>query len=329
VNASRLVFFLCVCLCGMALAQVPSTGSGQAYPSRPVRLIVPFPAGGSADLIGRTLAKKMSEGLGQQVVVENRAGAGGTMGAGALAKSPADGYTLGLGTVSTLAMAPVVRANPPYDSLAAFAPVSLVASAPFILVVNGSVQAGSLAELVALAKSKPGGLNFASIGDGTLQHFTGESFKSLAGVDIVHVPYKGVAPALVDLLAGQVQIGFDILASFQLQNLQSGKLRALAVLGPVRTAQLPSVPTAAEAGLPGLAATAWFGLIAPKGTPAEVLPRLNTEVRKAVASVELSGAIATQGLDAAASSPQEFAELIDKEMARWAQVVKTSGFKAE
>jgi len=302
---------------------------GETYPTRPVRLIVPFPAGGSADLIGRTLAKKMSEGLGQQVVVENRAGAGGTMGAGALAKSPADGYTLGLGTVSTLAMAPVVRANPPYDSLAAFAPVSLVASAPFILVVNGSVQAGSLAELVALAKSKPGGLNFASIGDGTLQHFTGESFKSLAGVDIVHVPYKGVAPALVDLLAGQVQIGFDILASFQLQNLQSGKLRALAVLGPVRTAQLPSVPTAAEAGLPGLAATAWFGLIAPKGTPAEVLARLNTEVRKAVASVELSGAIATQGLDAAASSPQEFAELIDKEMARWAQVVKTSGFKAE
>jgi tripartite-type tricarboxylate transporter receptor subunit TctC len=271
----------------------------------------------------------MSEGLGQQVVVENRAGAGGTIGAVAVAKSAADGYTLGLGTVSTLAMAPVVRANPPYDSLTVFAPVSLVASAPFILVVNGSVQARSLAELVALAKSKPGGLNFASIGDGTLQHFTGESFKSLAGVDVVHVPYKGVAPALVDLLAGQVQIGFDILASFQLQNLQSGKLRALAVLGPARAAQLPSVPTAAEAGLPGLAATAWFGLIAPKGTPAEVLARLNTEVRKAAGSAELREAIAKQGLDPAADSPQEFAEFIEREMARWAQVVKTSGFKAE
>jgi tripartite-type tricarboxylate transporter receptor subunit TctC len=321
VKAYRFALVLCVCLWGTALAQV--------YPSHPVRLIVPFPAGGSADLIGRAAAKKMSEGLGQQVVVENRAGAGGTIGAVAVARSPADGYTLGLGTVSTLAMAPVVRANPPYDSLAAFTPVSLVASAPFILVVNASVPAKSLAELVALAKAKPGGLNFASIGDGTLQHFTGESFKSLAGVDIVHVPYKGVAPALVDLLAGQVQIGFDILASFQLQNLQSGRLRALAVLGPARVAQLPSVPTAAEAGLPGLAATAWFGLIAPKGTPAEVVARLNGEVRKAVASAELRDAIATQGLEPAADSPQEFAELIEKEMARWAQVVKTSGFKAE
>ena len=320
-QALRIAPLLLACLCGTAFAQV--------YPSRPVRLIVPFPAGGSADLIGRTLAKKMSEGLGQQVLVENRAGAGGTIGAGAVAKSPADGYTLGLGTVSTLAMAPVVCANPPYDSLAAFAPVSLVASAPFILVVNASVPAGSLAELVALAKSKPGGLNFASIGDGTLQHFTGESFKSLAGIDIVHVPYKGVAPALVDLLAGQVQIGFDILASFQLQNLQSGRLRALAVLGPARVAQLPSVPTAAEAGLPGLAATAWFGLIAPKGAPAEALARLNAEVRKAVASAELREAIATQGLEPAADSPEEFAELIGKEMARWAQLVKATGFKAE
>jgi tripartite-type tricarboxylate transporter receptor subunit TctC len=317
----RAFIAFCALLCTAALAQ--------NYPSRPVRLVVPFPAGGSADLIGRAAAKKMSEGLGQQVVVENRAGAGGTIGAVAVARSPADGYTLGLGTVSTLAMAPVVRANPPYDSLAAFTPVSLVASAPFILVVNASVPAKSLAELVALAKAKPGGLNFASIGDGTLQHFTGESFKSLAGVDIVHVPYKGVAPALVDLLAGQVQIGFDILASFQLQNLQSGRLRALAVLGPARVAQLPSVPTAAEAGLPGLAATAWFGLIAPKGTPGEVVARLNGEVRKAVASAELRDAIATQGLEPAADSPQEFAELIEKEMARWAQVVKTSGFKAE
>jgi tripartite-type tricarboxylate transporter receptor subunit TctC len=321
VQASRIALFLCACLCGTALAQV--------YPSRPLRLVVPFPAGGSADLIGRALAKKMGEGLSQQVIVENRAGAGGTIGAGAVAKSPADGYTLGLGTVSTLGMAPVVRANPPYDSLAAFAPVSLVASAPFIVVVNASVPAKSLAELIALAKARPGGLNFASIGDGTLQHFTGESFKSLAGVDIVHVPYKGVAPALVDLLAGQVQIGFDVLASFQLQNLQSGRLRALAVLGPARVAQLPTVPTAAEAGLAGLEVTAWFGLIAPKGTPAEVVARLNAEVRKAVASAALREAIATQGLAPVADSPQEFAEVIGREIARWAQVVKTSGFKAE
>jgi tripartite-type tricarboxylate transporter receptor subunit TctC len=316
-----LAIALLVCTCGTALAQ--------AYPSRPPRLIVPFPAGGSTDLIARALAKKLGEGLGQQLVVENRAGAGGTIGVSALAKSPADGYTLGLGTVSTLGMAPVVRANPPYDSLAAFAPVSLVASAPFILVVNSSVPAKSLEELIALARSRPGRLNFGSIGDVTLQHFAGESFKSIARVDIVHVPYKGVAPALVDLLAGELQIGFDILASFQFQNVQSGRLRALAVLGPAKIVQLPSVPTAAEAGLPGLEVNAWFGLIAPRGTPAEIVARLNAEVRKAVASAELREAIATQGLEPAADSPQEFAEVIGKEMARWAQVVKTSGFRVE
>ncbi|HET7763465.1 MAG TPA: tripartite tricarboxylate transporter substrate binding protein [Burkholderiales bacterium] len=312
---------LLVCACGAAHAQ--------GYPAHPPRLIVPFPAGGPTDLIGRALAKKLGDGLGQQLIVENRAGAGGTIGLVALARSAADGYSLGLGTVSTLGMAPVVRANPPYDSLAAFAPVSLVASAPFIVVVNASVPAKSLAELIALARAKPGQYNFGSIGDGTLQHFAGESFKSLAKVDIVHVPYKGVAPMLVDLLAGQVQIGFDILASFQVQNIQAGRLRALAVLGPTRVSRLPSVPTAAEAGLPGMDVTAWFGLIAPKGTPAEIVARLNAEVRKAVASAELREAIATQGLEPAADSPQEFAEFIEREMARWAQVVKTSGFRVE
>ena len=271
----------------------------------------------------------MSEGLGQQVVVENRAGAGGTIGAGAVAKAPADGYTLGLGTVSTLGMAPVVRASPPYDSLAAFAPVSLVASAPFLLVVNASVPAKSLAELVDLAKSRPGRLNFASIGEGTLQHFAGEHFKSLTGAGMVHVPYKGVAPALVDLLSGQVQVLFDILASFQLQNIQSGKLRALAVAGPARIAQLPSVPTTAEAGLPGFEVTAWFGLIAPRAAPSEIVARLNAEVRAAVASSEMREVISAQGFEPSASSPEQFSEVIRREVAKWAQIVKTSGFKAE
>ena len=323
---SRLILALgaaivCACAGTAALAQ--------GWPAKPIRLIVPFPAGGSTDLIGRALAKHMGDGLGQQVIVENRAGAGGTIGLAAAARSPADGYTIALGTVSTLGMAPVVRANPPYDSLGAFAPISLVASAPFILVVNASVPANSLAELIRLAKARPGRLNFASIGGGTLQHFTGERFKSLAGVDIVHVPYKGVAPALIDLLGGQVQIGLDILASFQLQNLQSGKLRPLAVLGPARISQLPSVPTAAEAGLPGLEVNAWFGLIAPRGVPPEVLERFNAETRKAVASAEMREAIATQGLEPAATSPDQFAEIIRNEIARWAEVVKTSGFRAE
>jgi tripartite-type tricarboxylate transporter receptor subunit TctC len=310
-------------------ASLAGSAFAQSYPSRPVRLIVPFPAGGSADLLGRALAKKMSEGLGQQVVVENRAGAGGTIGAGVVAKAPADGYTLGLGTVSTLGMAPVVRASPPYDSLAAFAPVSLVASAPFLLVVNASVPAKSLAELVDLAKSQPGRLNFASIGEGTLQHFSGEHFKSLTGASMVHVPYKGVAPALVDLLAGQVQVLFDILASFQLQNIQSGRLRALAVAGPARIALLPAVPTMAEAGLPGFEVTAWFGLIAPRAAPPEIVARLNAEVRAAVASSEMREVISAQGFEPSASSPEQFTEVIRREVAKWAQVVKTSGFKAE
>lgn len=313
----------------LAAWSTAALAQGSTYPSRPLRLIVPFPAGGSSDLLGRVLAKKMSEGLGQQVVVENRAGAGGTIGIAAAAKSPADGYTLALGTVSTLGMAPVVRAHPPYDSLADFAPLGLVASAPFILVVNATVPARSLAELIELARSRPGQLNFASIGEGTLQHFTGESFKSLAGVSIVHIPYKGVAPALVDLLAGQVQIMFDILASFQVQNIQSGRLRALAVLGPARIAQLPSVPTAAEAGLRGLEATAWFGAIAPRGTSPEIVAQLNAEVRKAVASAEMREAISAQGFEPSAGSPEEFSGVIRNEMAKWAQVVKTSGFKAE
>jgi len=301
----------------------------QAYPSRPVRLIVPFPAGGSADLLGRTLAKKMSEGLQQQVLVENRAGAGGTIGVTAVARAPADGYTLGLGTVSTLGMAPVVRREPPYDSLADFAPLSLVASAPFLLVVNASVPAKSPAELVDLAKAKPGQLNFASIGEGTLQHFSGESFKSLTGTSMVHVPYKGVAPALVDLLAGQVQLMFDVLASFQVQNFQSGRLRALAVLGPSRVTQLPSVPTMAEAGLRGLEVTAWFGAIAPRGVPREIVARLNAEVRKAVASAEMREAISAQGFEPATGSPEEFAALIRGDLEKWARVVKLTGFRAE
>ena len=311
-----------------AVPGAPALAQAQ-YPSRPIHLIVPFPAGGSSDLLGRALAKKMSEGLAQQVIVENRAGAGGTIGIGAVAKAPADGYTLGLGTVSTLGMAPVVRAHPPYDSLAAFAPVSLVANAPFVLVVNASVPAKSLAELIELAKSRPGQLNFASIGDGTLQHFTGESFKSLAGINMVHVPYKGVAPALVDLLGGQVQVMFDILASFQVQNIQSGKLRALAVLGPTRIAQLPSVPTTAEVGLSGFEVTAWFGAIAPRETAPEIVARLNAEVRKAVASAEMREAISAQGFEPSAGSPGQFSEVIRSEIAKWAQVVKVSGFKAQ
>ena len=301
----------------------------EAYPSRPIKFIVPFPAGGSSDLIGRTIARKISEQVGQPVLVENRAGAGGVIGQDAVSRSPADGYTLGLGTVSTLAMAPSVNARLPYDPLKSFAPISLVAGAPFVVAVHPSVQANSLGDLIDLARAKPGRLNFYSIGNGTLHHFAGEHFKSMTGTDIVHVPYKGGTPALVALLAGEVQIGFDVLSSFRLQNIESGKLKALAVAGPTRLPQLPSVPTVAEAGLQGFEVSAWFGVVAPRGTSSDVVARLNAEVQRAVASPEARELLSAQGLDPAADSPEHFAAFIGSEIAKWSRIVKTSGFKPE
>ena len=301
----------------------------EAYPSRAIKFIVPFPAGGSSDLIGRTIARKISEQVGQPVLVENRAGASGVIGQDAVSRSPADGYTLGLGTVSTLAMAPSVHARLPYDPLKSFAPISLVARAPFVVAVHQSVPANSLGELIDLARAKPGRLNFYSIGNGTLHHFAGEQFKAMTGTDIVHVPYKGGTPALVALLAGEVQIAFDVLSSFRLQNIESGKLKALAVAGPARLPQLPSVPTAAEAGLQGFEATAWFGVVAPQGTPADVVARLNAEVQRAVASPEARELLSAQGLDPASDSPQQFAALIGSEIVKWSRIVKASGFRPE
>ena len=302
---------------------------GEAYPSRPIKFIVPFPAGGSSDLIGRTIARKISEQVGQPVLVENRAGASGVIGQDAVSRSPADGYTLGLGTVSTLAMAPSVHARLPYDPLKSFAPISLVAGAPFVVAVHPSVQANSLGDLIDLARAKPGRLNFYSIGNGTLHHFAGEHFKAMTGIDIVHVPYKGGTPALVALLAGEVQIGFDVLSSFRLQNIESGKLKALAVAGPARLPQLPSVPTAAEAGLQGFEVSAWFGVVAPRGTSSDVVARLNAEVQRAIASPEARELLSAQGLDPGADSPEHFAAFIGSEIAKWSRIVKTSGFKPE
>jgi tripartite-type tricarboxylate transporter receptor subunit TctC len=330
VNRRRRILALLVAggaalLAGMGCTDVLA----QAYPAKPVKLIVPYPAGGSADLIGRTVARKMGEGLGQQVIVENRPGAGGTIGIDAASKAVPDGYTIALGTVSTLGMAPIVYTALGYDPIKSFAPIGMAVSAPFVVVVNLSVPANSLKELIDYAKGKPGALNFASIGSGSLVHFAGEHFKALAGVNIVHVPYKGAAPALIDLLGGQVQIMFDQLASFRLQNIQSGKLRALAVASPARIPQLPSVPTAAEAGLPGFEVSAWFGLVAPSGTPMEIVRRLNADLQMALGTKELHDIAMAQGLEPSGGSPEQFATAISDEIAKWSRVVKTSGFKMD
>ena len=306
---------------------VPVPVSAQ-YPAKPIKLIVPFPPGGPTDIVGRFMAQKFTEALGQPVIVENRPGAAGTIGAEAAAKSPGDGYTLLLGTTGTLAVAPGFYPNLGYDPGKSFAPVSLVTKAPFLVVVHTSVPADSLRALIDLAKSKPGQLNFGSGGNGHPLHIAGEMFKIAASVDLVHVPYKGTAPALADLLAGRIQVMFEQIAAFR-PHLQSGKLKALAVAAPRRLAQLPLVPTTAEAGLPGYEVSTWFGLVAPKGTPNDVVARLSAEVQKFLTTTEVRDALSNQGFEPTGSSPEEFATLIGADGAKWSRAVKASGAKLD
>ncbi len=297
--------------------------------ARSLRFIVPFPAGGSADLVARTIARGMGDVLGQAVVVENRAGAGGMIGTAAVAHAAPDGLSFGLGTISTLALAPSLYRTLPYDPDTALEPIGLISESPFLVVVNGALPARTLGELIELARTRPGQLNYASIGSGTILHFAGELFNRLAATQIVHVPYKGAAPALVDLLAGQVQMMIDQIASFQAQNLQSGRLRALAVAGPNRLAQFPDVPTAREAGLADFELVTWFALIAPRGTPAEVINRLSQASRSTLAGAELRTLFREQGVEPQASTPRELADRIKRDRARWAVIIKQSGFQLD
>jgi len=310
------------------LAAATTTASAQPYPSKPVKLIVPFPPGGNTDVVGRLVSQKLTDALGQQFIVENRAGAGGTIGAEAAAKSPADGYTLFFGTTGTLASAPALQPSLRYDPVKGFAPISTLANAPIVVFVNSAIPADSLSRLVQLAKSKPGELKYGSAGTGHFVHIAGEMFKSAAGVDMLHVPYKGVAPALVDLLGGRIDVMFDTVPQYE-PHLQSGKVRALAVAHRNRLAQLPAVPTTAEAGLPGYELASWFGLLAPAGTPAEAVTRLNAEVVKALSTREVIDTLVKLGLEPSASSPQQYAALIVEEGARWRRVIREANIKIE
>ena len=304
------------------------TALAQPYPARPVKLIVPFPPGGNTDIVGRLLAQKLSDGFGQQVYVENRGGAGGTIGAEAAAKSPNDGYTLFFSTTGTLASAPSMQPNLRYDPIKDFAPISTLANAPVVVIVAASLPPRNLRELVQLAKSQPGALKFGSAGTGHFVHVAGEMFKASAGVDLLHVPYKGVAQALVDLLAGRIDVMFDAFAQYQ-PHLQSGKLRALAVANPTRLSRLPDVPTTAEAGLPDYMLASWFGLAAPAGTPREIIDRVNAEARKALGGADVREALAKLGLEPGGNSPQEYAAMIADELARWRQAVKAAAIKID
>ncbi len=291
------------------------------YPLKPIRLIVPFAAGGGNDAVARTIAQRLSAGLGQQVVVDNRAGAGGVVGAELAAKSAPDGYTLFLGGVGSHAINPSVHRNLPYDPVKDFAPISLVASAPLILVVHPSVAAKSLEEFIALAKAKPEAINYASNGNGSSSHLAAVMFESMSASRMTHVPYKGLGPALVDLLSGQVQAMFSSVVAI-LPHVQAGKLRALAVTGERRLALMPDVPTIAESGLPGYRAGSWYGILAPAGTAPEIIRKLNGEIVKAIQQPEVKKAFALEGAEPIGSSPQEFATHIRAELGRLGPVAR-------
>jgi tripartite-type tricarboxylate transporter receptor subunit TctC len=314
--------------CAFTVSAAPGIACAQDYPSKPVTLVVPFPPGGPTDITARTLAAALSTQLGQQFVVENKPGAGGTLGSGLVARAQPDGYTLLWGGTSTLAVAPSLYRSLPYEPLKSFSPVSLAASGPLLLAGSPALQANDLREFVSLAKSARGRLNFASAGTGTSTHLTAELLKSQANIDLVHVPYKGGGPALAGVLGGEVQVIFDTFAIL-LPHVRSGKLKAFAVTSPNRHPLIPEIPTVAESGFPGFESTVWFGLVAPAGTPREIVQRLSAGIRAAAASPALREAFAKHGLDTINSTPEMFAEWIRTETAKWTQVVRASGARAE
>ena len=314
-------------IAGGAFAAGAGRAHAQDYPSRPIRIIVPLAAGGMADILARVIAQKVNEATGHAVVVENRAGGGGVIGADAVAKSPADGYTLLMGLHATQAIL-VHLQKLPYDPAKDFAPVVHVATVPNVLLVHNSVPANSLAELIAHAKANPDKLTFASQGNGSTGHMIGEQFKVAAGIALTHVPYRGAAPASQDLLAGHVSMLFDIVP-LAVSNLQSGKVRALAVCAPERVKVLPNVPRIAEAGLPGMEAGAWFGLFAPAGTPPAAIAWVNAEARKAFAAPEIRERFAGQGALLPLGPPQDFGKHVAAETERWGALIRRAGIKME
>lgn len=294
------------------------------YPSKPITIIVPFSAGGTTDILARIVGQALSTELGQPVVIDNRAGAGGNIGAQAAAKATADGHTLFMGTVGTHAINASLYKKLPYDPIKDFAPLTRVANVPNLLVANPAQPYKSVAELIAYAKANPGKVNFGSSGNGSSIHLSGELFNSLAKVDMQHVPYKGSAPAVSDLLGNQIGIMFDNMPS-AISHVRSGKLRALAVTTAKRSPELPNVPTIAEAGVPGYEATSWFGLFAPAATPAAVVTRLNTAIVKVLAQPEVKKKIVEQGAEVYSEKPEQFAAFIQKESVKWGKVVRDSG----
>ena len=314
-----------LCLTGLPS---PAAHAGP-YPDKPIRLVVPFPAGGATDLMARSLSQKLAERLGQTIVVDNRAGAGGSLGAEAVASAAPDGYTLLFATMGSLTINPSIYKTLRYDPLKSFEPISLTHSTSNVLVVHPSVKAATVADLIALARKQPGELTFASAGNGTTSHLSGELFKSLAGVDMVHVPYKGSAPAMTDFLGGRVSMMFDTTSNF-VDHVKSGKLRALGMTGRSRSAAMPGVaPIAEAAGMADYDMTLWLGVLAPAGTPKDVTARLQRDIWATMAAPDLVKQMADAGIEVRTSTPAEFSALIRSDMAKWAGVIKKSGMQID
>jgi len=324
----RALRLLPLAVLGTALAPWPAPAqTADGWPNKPLRFILPFPPGGGTDILGRVIAERLTASLGQPVVTENRGGAGGNVGAEAAAKSAPDGYTIVL-VAPSLAISPSLYSKLNYDPVKDFAPVSLVATVPNVMITHPSVPAETLAEFIHFAKTKPGGMNFGSGGSGTSNHLAGELFNIVAGVKLVHVPYKGVNLAMNDVLSGQIHlvvIGVPAAAP----HIKAGRLRALALVAPQRAAALPEVPTVAEAGLPNFEVTTWYGILAPAGTPKPIVTRLNAELVKIMHSPDLKERLAAMATDPATSTPEEFADYIKREIAKWGEVVRQAGLKAD
>jgi tripartite-type tricarboxylate transporter receptor subunit TctC len=309
-------------------ALLPLTAVAQAWPSRSIRLVVTFAPGGGADFVGRAIAQPLSEVLGQTVVVDNRAGANGVVGADIAAKAAPDGYTLLLGAAGTLSVAPHLGEPLPFDPIKDFVPVSLVATGSFVVTVNKALPVNSIPELIAYAKANPGKLNFGSSGKGGAPHLATELFASMAGVKMVHVPYRGLGPAVADLLAGQIQVLFaDV--PLVVEQVKAGNLKALAITGTTRSSVMPDLPTVAEAGLPGYSAGTWYGIFLPARTPPEIVARLSKALEQVLAAPSLKAVMAKQGAEAVWDTPQDFAAFIKEESARWGKLIRDLGIKVE
>lgn len=300
----------------------------QSYPNKSIRLIVAYPPGGGVDIIARVIGQKLTEKWRQTVIVDNRPGSAGLIGTEIAAKARPDGYTLLMGQTGTLTINPSLYSKCPYDPIKDFAPITLTAVMPFILVIHPSVPVTTVKELIAFAKSKPGTLNFASSGSGSVQHLGGELFKTMTGVDMVHIPYKGGAPAFIDLLGGRVSLIFSTMPP-ALPHVKAGKIRALAMAGTTRSPLFPDLPTIAESGVPGYDVSSWNGVVAPAGTPKEIINLLNTEIAKILRQPDVNERLSSEGSDPVSSTPEQFGAMIKADVAKWAKVIKACGAQAD